>query len=146
MSHTTTTGENPVKTPHPYTSGTAQRLRSHVNKVDRDIKVSYLYHFFTLILRAGGFGPETRHIHGVTTYAAKQYSQRGRATQGREPTNHEGKIRNQACAGKTRSRVTRTPLAKGGEWLLKEEGVILKEFDPCLAKVMLLLFVRRWQR
>ena len=29
--------------------GTAQRLRHRVNKVDRDIKVSYLYHFLTRV-------------------------------------------------------------------------------------------------
>ena len=68
----------------------------------------------TLILRAGGFGPETRHIHGVTTYAAKQYSQRERATQGREPTNHEGKIQKQTCAGNTRRQSNEDPPCQGG--------------------------------
>jgi hypothetical protein len=43
-------------------------------------------------------------------------------------------------------RVTRTPLAKGGEWLLNEEVAIMEEFDPSLANGDAVHFVRRWQR
>ena len=41
-----------------------------------------------------------------------------------------GKIRNQACAGNTRSRVTRTPLAKGGGVVVERGRSDLERIRP----------------